>query len=170
MRTLMISAAALALTAGIAAANPGVAQLAAQAGVPANDYTQAQLIQLLQAQQDNDDARVRFIMAQAGHGGVSRSDMGAGAVSADTQLAAAAGVESGRFTINELQLLIEAKRDNDTQMTNFILSGQNRANGNAPEVVTPGKAQLAALLGVDASQYTLNELAALYNEKVGDNS
>ncbi|RGP38404.1 hypothetical protein [Pseudotabrizicola alkalilacus] len=170
MRTLMISAAALALTAGFAAANPGTDQLAAQAGVSANDYTQTQLIQLLQAQQDNDEARVRFIMSQAGEGAVSRSDMGAGVASTDAQLAAAAGVEPGRFTINELQLLIEAKRDNDTQMTDFILSGQNRANGKPAEVVTPGKAQLAAVLGVDASQYTLTELTALYDQTVGNRS
>ncbi|MDR7123574.1 hypothetical protein [Pseudotabrizicola sp. 4114] len=162
MRTLMISAAALALTAGIAAANPGTNQLAAQAGVSANDYTQSQLIQLLQAQKDNDQARIRFIMSQAGEG--------TGAASTDVQLAAAAGVEPGRFTINELQLLIEAKRDNDTQMTNFILSGQNRANGKPAEVVTPGKAQLAAVLGVDASQYTLTELTALYQQTVGNRS
>ena len=170
MRTLMISAAALALTAGIAAANPGLDQLAAQAGVSANDYTQGQLIQLLDAQRDNDVERIKFIKSQAGNGAAIRSDMGAGSASTDAQLAAAAGVEPGRFTINELQLLIEAKRDNDTQMTNFILSGQNRANGKPANVVTPGQAQLAALLGVDASQYTLAELTALYADQIDDRS
>ncbi|MDO9639613.1 MAG: hypothetical protein Q7J44_13825 [Pseudotabrizicola sp.] len=170
MRTLMISAAALALTAGIAAANPGLDQLAAQAGVSANDYTQGQLIQLLDAQRDNDVERINFIKSQAGNGAAIRSDMGAGSASTDAQLAAAAGVEPGRFTINELQLLIEAKRDNDTQMTNFILSGQNRANGKPANVVTPGQAQLAALLGVDASQYTLAELTALYADQIDDRS
>lgn len=170
MRTLMISAAALALTAGIAAANPGLDQLAAQTGVSANDYTPAQLIQLLDAQRENDTDRVRFIESQAGGSAVSRSDMGAGAVSTDAQLAAAAGVEPGRFTINELQLLIEAKRDNDTQMTNFILSGQNRADGKPANVVTPGQAQLAALLGVNASEYTLAELTKLYADQIDDRS
>ena len=170
MRTLMISAAALALTAGIAAANPGLDQLAAQAGVSANDYTQGQLIQLLDAQRDNDVERINFIKSQASNGAAIRSDMGAGSASTDAQLAAAAGVEPGRFTINELQLLIEAKRDNDTQMTNFILSGQNRANGKPANVVTPGQAQLAALLGVDASQYTLAELTALYADQIDDRS
>lgn len=166
MRTLMISAAALALTAGIAAANPGLDQLAASAGVSANDYTQGQLIQLLAAQRDNDEERVRFIMSQAGQGAA----LGANATSTDAQLAAAAGVEPGRFTINELQLLIEAKRDNDIQMTNFILSGQNRADGNPATVVTPGQAQLAALLGVDPSQYTLAELSKLYADLNDDRS
>lgn len=170
MRTLMISAAALALTAGIAAANPGVDQLAAQAGVSANDFTQAQLIQLLDAQRDNDAERVNFILSQAGTGAAVRGGTGTGVASVDAQLAAAAGVEPGRFTINELQLLVEAKRDNDVQMTNFILSGQNRANGKPAAVVSPGQAQLAALLGVDATQYTLAELTKLYADQIDNRS
>jgi len=170
MRTLMMSAAALALTAGIAAANPGTQQLAASAGVSATDYTQAQLIQLLEAQRDNDTARVRFIMAQAGQDSMTRSDMGAGVVSNDAQLAASAGVEPGRFTINELQRLILAQRENDTQSIDFILSGQNRAEGNPAEVVTPGQAQMAASLGVDASQYTMAELTQLYADWQNDRS
>lgn len=164
MRTLMISAAALALTAGLAAANPGTDQLAAQAGVSANDYTQTQLIQLLDAQRNNDDERANFILSQAGQNTTAEG------LSTDAQLAAAAGVEPGRFTINELQLLIEAKRDNDTRMTNFILSGQNRADGNVPSVVTPGQAQLAALLGVNASDYSLAELTKLYADRIDNRS
>lgn len=170
MRIVMLSAAALALSAGLAVANPGTAQLAAQAGVSANDYTQAQLLQLLDAQRDNDDARIRFIMSQAGQNTVSRSNMGDGAVSSDVQLAAAAGVEPGRFTTNELQRLIVAKQDNDTHTIDFILSGQNRAQGNAADVVTPGQAQFAATLGVDASQYTLAELTIMYADWLRDRS
>jgi ribonuclease D len=171
MRTLMISAAALALTAGFALANPGLEQLANQAGVSANDYTQAQLIQLLQAQRDNDDALVGYIMSQASQNTVSRSDMGAGVVSNDAQLAAAAGVAPGSYTANELQRLITANRNNDMQAADFILSGQNRVDSNPASVVTPGQAQLAAALGVDAAQYTLSELTQLYAEWFGsDNS
>lgn len=168
MRTLMISAAALALTAGFAAANPGIDQLAANAGVSPEGYTQAQLIELRQAQLDNDDARVQFIMSQAGDTSMIRSDMGAGA-SADAQLAATAGVEPGVYTTNELKRLIEAKRNNDTQTTNFILSGESRAAANPASVVTPGQAQMAAVLGVDASDYSLSELSALFADHVTDN-
>lgn len=168
MRTLMISAAALALTAGIAAANPGVDQLAATAGVAPGALTQAQLIQLVEAQRENDTFTVDFILSQAGGSAVTRSDMGADTASNDAQLAAAAGVEPGRFTTSELQLLVEAKRDNDDFMVDFILSGQNRAQANPAGTVTPGQAQLAASLGVDPSQYTLNELAALYAERLDD--
>lgn len=168
MRTLMISAAALALTAGIAAANPGIAQLAANAGVSPEGFTQAQLIELRQAQLDNDDARVRFILSQAGDA-MTRSDMGAGVASSDAQLAATAGVEPGVYTTNELKRLIEAKRNNDTQTINFILSGESRADANPASVVTPGQAQMAAVLGVDPSNYTLAELSALFAEHVSDN-
>ncbi|NEX47684.1 hypothetical protein [Pseudotabrizicola algicola] len=164
MRTLMISAAALALTAGIAAANPGVAQLAAIAGVSPNAFTQAQLIQLIEAQRDNDDITVDFILSQAAGADVTRSDMGTVSASGDAQLAASAGVEPGRFTANELQLLIEARQQNDNEMVDFILSGANRAQSGT-SVVTPGQAQLAASLGVDASQYTFSELTALYAER-----
>ncbi|MDO8884872.1 hypothetical protein [Pseudotabrizicola sp.] len=170
MRTLMISAAAVALSAGFAFASPGIDQLANQAGVSPNGYTQAQLIELLQAQRENDDARVRFIMSQAARTDVSRSAMGGATVSNDAQLAAAAGVAPGLYTTNELQRLITAKRNNDTQLVDFILSGQNRAEGNPASVVTPGQVQMAAILGVDASQYTLTELTQLYAEWVGNNS
>lgn len=166
MRTLMISVAAVALSAGFAFANPGTDQLASQAGVSANDYTQAQLIELLQAQRDNDDARIRFIMSQAGQNTMMEGEV----VSNDAQLAAAAGVAPGLYTANELQRLITAKRNNDSQLTNFILSGQNRVEGNAASVVTPGQEQMAAVLGVDASQYTLNELTMLYAKWMNDRS
>lgn len=170
MRTLMISAAAVALSAGVAFANPGIAQLAAEAGVSPNGYTQNQLIQLLDAQRDNDTARVQFIMSQAGQSAVTRSDMGAGAVSNDAQLAAAAGVEPGVYTINELQRLIDAKDDNDDQEINFILSGQNRANAAPSNVVSPGQVQLAATLGVDPSEFTLAELTQMYGALLDDRS
>ncbi|PJF09274.1 hypothetical protein [Pseudorhodobacter sp. MZDSW-24AT] len=169
MRTLMISAAALALTAGIAAANPGVDQYAASLGVAPGALTQAQLIQLEEALRDNDTVTANFILSQAGTAEVTRSNMGAETVSNDAQLAAAAGVEPGRFTANEMQLLIEAKRDNDDFMVDFILSGKNRAQANPTTTVTPGQAQLAASLGVDASQYTLSELTALYAKTLEDN-
>lgn len=168
MRIIMMTAAALALTTGLASANPGVDQLAAAAGVSPNGFTQAQLIQLLDAQRDNDTQRVQFILSQADQSSVAISNMGAAGVSSDAQLAAKAGVEPGRFTVNELERLVRADRENDTQTRNFILSGQNRVE--ATGVVTPGKQQLAATLGVDAADYTLSELSALYAEAVRDQS
>lgn len=168
MRVLMISTAALVLTAGIAAANSGIDQLAASAGVSPEGFTQAQLIQLVDAQRANDDARINFILSQAGQGGVSRSDMGEGTVSQDAQLAALAGVAPGLYTTNELQRLVAAQRANDDALVNFILTGQNRNGGNSASAVTPGQAQLAARLGVDASDYTLTELTQLYNDRFND--
>ncbi|MCU0898894.1 MAG: hypothetical protein MUC82_00190 [Cypionkella sp.] len=160
MRILTLSAAALALTAGLAAANPGVDQLAAEAGVAPGVLTQAQLIRLIDAQRDNDDATVRFILSQAGQADVTRSNMGAGSVSSDAQLAAAAGVAPGQYTTNELYMLIEARRDNDQQRADFILSGEIR-NGASVDGSAAAKAQLAGPLGVNPDDYTLSELVQL---------
>ncbi len=167
MRILTLSTIALAtaLSAGIASANPGVDQLAASAGVSANDFTQTQLIQLLDAQRDNDAERIAFIMSQAASGNASMTKTGDLVLSQDAQMAAAAGVSPGRYTLNELQQLIVAKRDQDTATLNFILSGANRAAANPAGVVTPGQAQLAASLGVNASEYTLAELTELYAKR-----
>jgi hypothetical protein len=168
MRKLLISAAALALSAGVAVANPGLEQLAASAGVSAKDFSVAQLVRLTEAQRNNDADEVRFILSQAGQGGLSRSDMGTGNVSQDAQLAAAAGVAPGLYSANELQRLIEARRNNDAEAINFLLSGGNR-NGAAPaDVVSPGKAQLAASLGLNPADYTLNQLIAIKAEQLSD--
>jgi hypothetical protein len=166
MRIIMMTAAALALTSGIAAANPGLDQLAASAGVSGNGLSQAQLIQILDAQRDNDTQRVEFILSQAGQGSVAISNMGGAGASVDAQLAARAGVEPGRFTTNELERLIRADRENDTQTRAFILSGESRADANPSNVVTPGQEQLAAVLGVNAADYSLAELTVLYADLV----
>lgn len=168
MRIITLTTAALALTAGLASANPGIDQLAAAAGVSADGFTQTQLVQLLDAQRDNDTQRVQFILSQAGAGTVAISNMGPTGASSDAQLAAKAGVEPGRFTVNELERLILADRENDTQTRAFILSGQNRVE--ATGTITPGMQQLAATLGVNAADYTLLELTEMYSEIVRDRS
>ena len=68
-------------------------------------------------------------------------------------------MEAGRFTAAELQILTEARRNDDAQTVAWILSGDNR-QGEA-ETASVGKAQLAAILGVDANQYSLAELTAI---------
>ena len=166
--TLTIAAVATALTAGIASAqsvSPGVAQLAASAGVSPTAYTQSQLIRLIEAQRNNDQQAIDFIMGQAG-ADVSRSDKGASGSAGDAQLAALAGVEPGRFTTNELVRLIDAQRDNDRQEVDFILSGTNREGEAAG--ISAGKAQLAAGLRVNPADFTLAELSAMFADKISD--
>ncbi|MFN7225314.1 MAG: hypothetical protein ACK4MS_14975, partial [Paracoccaceae bacterium] len=141
---------------------------ASLAGVAPEGFTQVQLIQLLDAQRTNDDARIRLILSQAGQSAVSRSDMGAIEASGNEQLAALAGVAPGLYTSNELQRLIRAQRTGDDALANFILTGQNRAAENPASAVTPGQVQLAALLGVDASDYTLSELTQMHADRFND--
>lgn len=175
MRILTLSTLALAtaLSAGVASAqsvNPGVAQLAASAGVSPYAFTQSQLIRLVDAQRNNDAEEIAFILSQSSDNQVARSDMGGDAVSSDAQLAAAAGVAPGLYTVSELQRLITARTNNDDEAVAFILSGENREEANPASVVTPGEAQIANILGVDAADYTLAELTALYAERYGDRS
>lgn len=169
MRKFTLSALALAavLSAGAVSAqsvNPGVAQLAAIAGVSPEGFTANQLQRLIQAQRDQDREEVAFILSQAG-ADVSRADT-TGVASSDAQLAALAGVEPGVYSTNELQRLIDAERNNDSETVNFILSGENRKEAAPASAVTPGEQQLAATLGVDPADYTLSELTAMYADRL----
>lgn len=163
MRILTLSTIALvsALGAGVASANSGIDQLAASVGVSANGFTQAQLIQLKIAQRDNDQQRIDFILSQVRGSNVSVSNKGDVAISQDAQLAANAGVAPGLYTANELQRLIVAKRNNNDEAVNYILSGASREGGEAAGTVSPGKAQLAGALGLNPNDYTLSELVTL---------
>ncbi|WP_208351350.1 hypothetical protein [Pseudaestuariivita rosea] len=77
---------------------------------------------------------------------------------ANNNLARSVGVEPGVYTLNELAAIKAARESDD------VIGFGNRVS----EVVSTqsigtsaGQAQLAASLGVDASDYTLGELAAL---------
>lgn len=168
MRILTLSTIALAtaLSAGVAAANPGIEQLAASAGVSAADFTPDQLIRLVDAQRENDRRTIDFIMGQS-KGTVSRSTMGESTSVGAAQLALAAGVEPGRFTNAELIRLTRAQRDNETDEVAFILSGKNRVEASAG--VSAGKAQLAASIGVNPQDYTLTELTRLTSTSSDNN-
>jgi hypothetical protein len=172
MRTLTLSAIALAtaLTAGMAVAqpvNPGVAQLAAEAGVSPMGYTQNQLILLINAQRNSDDDEIAFLKAQANKSMTASTMNGYNAGAA--QLAADVGVEPGKYFINELTRLERFQTRNSSDGEAFILSGANRASAEPASVVTPGKMQIAAALGVNPAHYTLSELALLQADQSRDN-
>ncbi|MGA0541106.1 hypothetical protein [Neotabrizicola sp. VNH66] len=161
----LISVAAI----GAAAANTSVSgkeQLARILGVDADAYTTAQLSQLYEAKRDNDIEGYNFIVAQAAGTIAAPTSTSAGNVQRALQL----GVEPGRYTPAELSQLETARRNGDTEVWKFITSGANRnvPAGAAAGVVTPGKAQLAASLGVNAADYTLAELGALAADKLSD--
>lgn len=162
-RKLTASALILATLSGAAlaaSAQPGVnagdVQLALTAGVEPGAYSRAELINIIEAKRENDATRLNYFLS-----GANRAADSVTSSAGLDQLAASAGVEAGKYTAAELQQLIRARQDGDTEVVNFILSGANRAAANPAEVVTPGEAQLAALVGVDPAQYTLAELIAL---------
>lgn len=161
MKTLLASAAILAAFSGAALASspvPGVsagdAQLALTAGVEPGRYSRAELIRILDAKRENDAGAVQYYLSGANRTSAAGNDS-SGAV----QLALTAGVEPGAYSVPELIQIIDAKRENDTELLNFILSGANRQGER--EGVSPGKAQLAASLGLNPADYTLAELAVL---------
>lgn len=163
IRTFTASALILAALSGAAAAasaqpglNAGDVQLALSAGVEPGQYSRAELISIIDARQDGETNKLNYYLSGANSD--ASVDLNSDGLA---QLAASAGVEAGRFTANELQTLVEARADGATNAANFILSGTNRAAPNTAEVVTPGEAQLAAAIGVDAAQYTLAELVAM---------
>jgi|GEM_PF-993528 len=165
-RKLTASALVLATLSGAALAssaqpglNAGDVQLALSAGVQPGEYSRTELINIIEARKLNDDTRLNYFLSGSNRG--SSTSLNAPGLD---QLAATAGVEPGIYTANELQQIIKAKSDGEEDTVRFILSGENRKAANPAEVVTPGEAQLAALVGVDPAQYTLNELIAMQPE------
>lgn len=162
-RKLTASALVLATLSGAALAasaqpglNAGDVQLALSAGVQPGEYSRTELINIIEARKQNDDTRLNYFLS--GSNRASSTNLNGPGLD---QLAASAGVEAGVYTANELQLIIKAKADGDDDKVRFILSGENRKAANPAEVVTPGEAQLAAVIGVDPAQYTLAELVAM---------
>ncbi|MEY4983899.1 MAG: hypothetical protein RIR62_2165 [Pseudomonadota bacterium] len=161
MKTLVTSALILATLSGAALAssatsgvNPGDAQLARIAGVEPGEFSRNELIAIIEAQRENDSSAVNFYLSGANRGSASAND-NAGL----EQLARLAGVEPGLYTANELVTIIDAQREDDTAKVNYYLSGANRQGESG--LVTPGKAQLAAIAGVNPADYTLAELVAM---------
>jgi hypothetical protein len=147
---------ALSLAGAANAAQPaGDAQLSSMAGVPAGQYTTAELQQIIVAKQDHDTATVKFITS-----GQNRSTTAP--VDASGQLAAYAGVQSGQYTAAELAQIIAARNDHDRDRVSYIVSGTNRASNGTAGSVSTGDAQIAANLGVDPTQFTPAELSAMW--------
>lgn len=138
----------------VVSTGPGDVQLALSAGVQPGQYSRTELLNIIEARKDNDAQALGFYLS-----GANRAEGQASAESL-AQLAAAAGVSGGDYSVEELSQLTEARRENDAQAIAFIVDRAAKPAA-AAEVVTPGEAQLAAVLGVDPAQYTLAELVAL---------
>lgn len=139
------------------AAFAGNDQLAKLAGVEPGVYTTAELIQIDQARKDSDAEKLDFYLS--GDNRVSRNSS-TGSVNAGLeQLAAIAGVSSEGYTVATLTELREAQSANNAEKIAFIKA---RAQGEisilAPNATSPGKDQLAALVGLDATSNSYGEL------------
>lgn len=145
--------------AGSNAATPSTdAQAAYSAGVQPGQYTAAELQAISDARSENDAAKLSYYLS-----GANRAEATAGATIGSAQLASIAGVQPGHYTVAELQQIIDAKKENDAAKLNFILSGANRGGPVGTADVTPGKAQLAAIAGLDPATHTVAELVAASN-------
>jgi hypothetical protein len=94
----------LAGTAFAQSVSPGDAQLAAIAGVPAGALSTPDLVNLINAQDQNDEDTVKFILSKAGIG-ASRAGDGAAVAATGSgwdMVARANGVEPGQYTPSEL--------------------------------------------------------------------
>ncbi|WP_156894302.1 hypothetical protein [Rhodobacter xanthinilyticus] len=124
-RNVTLSAIALVFSAGLASAaeiNPGVAQLAAQLGVSASEYTVVELNQLAAAKRDGDQSTVDFLLSH-----FNRAAEGAASVNpGKAQFAAQLGVDASQYTGAELQQILNARRDGDLQAEAFVRSHTNR--------------------------------------------
>lgn len=132
-------------------------QLAKIAGVEPGVYTTAELIQIDNARKANDNERLNFYIS--GDNRVSRNATTASVNPGVEQLALIAGVSSEGYTAGTLNELILAQEAGDDEKVAFIKA---RANGSiselSPNATSPGKDQLAALVGKDATTSTYGEL------------
>ncbi|WP_380052601.1 hypothetical protein ACFE33_09295 [Falsihalocynthiibacter sp. SS001] len=139
------------------AASAGGDQLAKSAGVEPGIYTTAELIQITEARRANDAQRLDYYLS--GENRVSRAATDYTANAGVQQLAALAGVSPEGYTAGTLNELILAQRANDDEKVKFIKA---RAAGEisdlSPSSVSAGKAQLAALVGLDPSTNSYADL------------
>lgn len=100
--------------------------------------------------------------------------LSAGAVSAQTvsgghaQFAAGLNLDPAQYTLPELMMIEQARSENDISAEQFYLKGTNRQVRGGVGQVSQGKAGLAAELGVNAADYSLNELTAMSVASSGD--
>ena len=166
--TRFLTIATTALT--LAAAAPAVAspQLARALDVEPGTATLTQLVQLKNAEQDDDRHRARVIREQiaAGAGTASLSTRDAATAGAD-QLARKLGVTPGAATLSELAQLDAAEQD-DQRHRARVIREQIAQGGAAPVDGNAGADQLARKLGIAPGTASLAELARLQAELEDD--
>lgn len=82
------------------------------------------------------------------------------------QIAAKLGLDPAQYTLSELSIIDSALTAKNTTLADFYISGRNRDIRGGVGEVSEGKAQLAAALRVNAADYSLNQLTAMYLDSI----
>ncbi len=152
----------------LTAAAPALAsdQFANSLNLDAGSYSTAELVALRSAMENDNQAAANFIL----NGGADRtaSDIGS------AQLAASVGVEPGVYTTAELVALKSAMDSDDQSAVRFIKANPGGSDtsfvvSSKGSEISGGRAQLAASLGVDASDYSVAQLTRLKATQSSDN-
>lgn len=150
-----------ALSGGAALANsvnPGVAQLAAQAGVNAANLSAADVAAEWAFKHDTDAAA----SYEPGYVSGALSSSNAGAVNAGVaQLAAQAGVNAANLSAADVAAEWAFKRDNDAAADYDARFVSGAVSAKDAGLITPARAQLAAQLGLNPADYSFAELAGI---------
>jgi len=161
MKALLLSTA---LVLGVAAQASANDQLARSVGVEPGVYTTAQLAQLKTALNDQEDGERHFDFLISKFNGDIVSTQSVGVTPGRAQLAASLGLTPADFTTAELAQIKSAAADTETseRHVEFLI---DKFSGNIVSTqsvgVTPGRAQLAASLGLNPADYTTAELAQI---------
>jgi hypothetical protein len=156
MKRILLAATLLASVAGAALAD---GQLARSLDVEPGTLSNAELVQLKNAIEANDNARVRLILERTD----LSADRAPGISAGRAKMAEELHVDPSRYSTVELMQLHAAIEAGDNARADWIRSGgAEAAAGRAPG---SGHAQLARELGVDPSDHTTAELAAMYLDR-----
>ncbi|MGJ8584093.1 MAG: hypothetical protein ACSHXD_08385 [Marinosulfonomonas sp.] len=168
MKNLIATTVIAATLAAPAFAGSGKDQLAALAGVSAENYSISELVRLDAAQKDGDATTSSFIKAKANGNVIStQNSVSAG----QAQLAASVGVEPGSLTQAEMIRLDQALREGDATKANYIIDQANGDSISSQSGISAGDAQLAALVGVEPGSLTRAQMIRLDQaQKEGDAS
>ena len=150
MIALTMTAVLAAGAAGAQSITAGTAQLTAQIGVDASQYSSGEIAAMWANARDNNFAGNK----------VMSEPKELGYVNAGTaQLAAQAGVAPGTLSAGELEAVIEQGRKYGPRAEAKLIAAKTTPS-ERPEI-SAGQAQLAAQLGVNPADYTVAELTAL---------
>ncbi|MER5171862.1 hypothetical protein [Thioclava sp. GXIMD2076] len=154
----------LTATAGVASAAPLNYPMLARNGIDASQYSDSEARQINTALRNGDVTTARYYINHEDRAVEHPADVNPGTA----QLAAQLGLNPGNYTTGELEAVSTALRSDNMQNVAFVEAHDNRMVPGAKGVVTPGKAQIAAQLGVNPADYTDAQLNLMMSNVVGN--